>query len=70
MQGLVETGTAELYHELRGSGAPLLLITGGTGADTLDGGAGADTLIGGAGNDTYIVDNVGDIVTFTVTVTV
>ena len=31
MQGLIETGTVELYHELRGSGAPLLLITGGTG---------------------------------------
>ena len=31
MHGLIDTGTVELYHEVRGSGAPLLLITGGTG---------------------------------------
>ena len=31
MHGTIDTGTVELYHEVRGSGAPLLLITGGTG---------------------------------------
>ena len=29
----------------------------------LSGGTGADTMRGGAGNDTYVVDNAGDIVT-------
>ena len=28
--GLIQAGTAKLYHEVRGSG-PALLITGGTG---------------------------------------
>lgn len=29
--GLIDIGTTTLYHEVRGSGPPLLLITGGTG---------------------------------------
>lgn len=37
-------------------------IDGGAGSDTLDGGANADTMIGGIGNDTFYVDNIGDIV--------
>ncbi|KNH43092.1 calcium-binding protein, partial [Pseudomonas lini] len=35
----------------------------------LDGGLGTDTLIGGAGNDTYIVDNIGDVISETSTLT-
>jgi pimeloyl-ACP methyl ester carboxylesterase len=31
MSGLIDTGTTKLYHEVRGGGPPLLLITGGTG---------------------------------------
>jgi pimeloyl-ACP methyl ester carboxylesterase len=31
MGGLIDTGTTKLYHEVRGDGPPLLLITGGTG---------------------------------------
>ncbi|NRT58620.1 Ca2+-binding RTX toxin-like protein, partial [Leptothrix sp. C29] len=39
------------------------MLTGNTGANTLDGGTGSDTLAGGAGNDLYIVDAAGDVVT-------
>ncbi|WP_409276718.1 M10 family metallopeptidase C-terminal domain-containing protein [Pseudomonas defluvii] len=35
--------------------------------NVLDGRGGSDTMIGGAGNDTYIVDNIGDIVSETST---
>ena len=42
-------------------------LSGSYGSDTLDGGLGADTLNGWGGNDTYIVDNVGDIVSETST---
>jgi Ca2+-binding RTX toxin-like protein len=42
-------------------------INGGAGNDTIDGGAGNDRMTGGTGNDTYIVDNTGDIVTETST---
>jgi pimeloyl-ACP methyl ester carboxylesterase len=31
MSGLIDTGAAKLYYEMRGSGPPLLLITGGAG---------------------------------------
>jgi pimeloyl-ACP methyl ester carboxylesterase len=31
MSGLIDTGTTKLYHELRGGGPALLLVTGGTG---------------------------------------
>jgi len=44
------------------------VITGGTGADTLDGGVGGlgpDTLIGGGGSDVYYVRNANDVVTDT-----
>ncbi len=43
------------------------VLEGFTGNDTLTGGAGNDTLIGGSGNDTYIVENSGDVVTETST---
>ena len=43
-------------------------LDGLVGNDILYGGTGADTLIGGTGNDTYVVDNVGDIVTESSTV--
>ncbi|TDK54155.1 calcium-binding protein, partial [Pseudomonas moraviensis] len=42
----------------------------GNGFDNvLDGGAGADILIGGTGNDTYVVDDIGDVVSETSTLT-
>ncbi len=44
-------------------------LSGGAGNDTLDGGLGADSMSGGADNDTYVVDNTGDIVTETSTLT-
>jgi Ca2+-binding RTX toxin-like protein len=44
-------------------------ITGTSGNDTIDGLAGADTMIGGLGNDIYLVDNVGDVVVETSTLT-
>jgi pimeloyl-ACP methyl ester carboxylesterase len=31
VSGLIDTGTTKIYREVRGSGPPLLLITGGTG---------------------------------------
>ncbi|HEU4897124.1 MAG TPA: alpha/beta hydrolase [Actinomycetota bacterium] len=43
MSGLIDTGTTKLYHEVRGSGPPLLLITGGHG-DAGDWGAVVPTL--------------------------
>ncbi len=42
-------------------------LTGNTAANTLNGGLGTDTLVGDLGNDTYVVDNIGDIVTETST---
>ncbi len=36
------------------------ILEGGNGNDLLDGGAGTDTLTGGLGNDSYVVDNRGD----------
>ncbi|WP_442962680.1 calcium-binding protein, partial [Pseudomonas sp. AM14(2022)] len=44
-------------------------IYGNDGENVLDGGAGADFMVGGAGNDTYIVDNIGDVVSETSTLT-
>ncbi|MEI6268596.1 MAG: DUF4347 domain-containing protein, partial [Methylococcaceae bacterium] len=64
VDNLTLTGTAAL----NGTGNALNnILTGNTGANSLDGGAGADTLIGGLGNDTYTVDNTGDVVTETST---
>lgn len=45
------------------------ILSGDSGNDTLDGGIGTDSLSGGIGNDTYIVDNSGDTVTETSTIT-
>jgi Ca2+-binding RTX toxin-like protein len=45
------------------------IITGNIANNILTGGLGVDTLIGGAGNDTYVIDNLGDIVTETSTLT-
>ncbi len=45
------------------------IITGNIANNILNGGLGVDTLIGGMGNDTYVVDNIGDIVTETSTLT-
>ncbi|WP_013325320.1 choice-of-anchor L domain-containing protein [Gloeothece verrucosa] len=44
-------------------------LEGGIGDDLLDGGTGIDSLSGGTGNDIYIVDNSGDVVTETSTIT-
>lgn len=44
-------------------------LYGLAGNDTLDGKAGADKMLGAAGNDTYVVDNVGDKVYETTTLT-
>ncbi len=44
-------------------------IQAGSGNDYLDGSTGNDTMIGGLGNDTYVVDNAGDVVTETSTLT-
>ena len=60
IENLTYTGTGNFT----GTGNALdNVITGKTGADTLDGGIGADTLVGGAGRDVYIVDDLGDVVT-------
>ena len=42
-------------------------LDGGGGNDTLIGGAGLDRLVGGAGDDVYYVDNTGDVVSETST---
>ena len=42
-------------------------LNGGDGNDTIYGGTGIDTMVGGLGNDTYHVDNVGDTVSETST---
>lgn len=56
IETLVLTGAAR-----RGTGNALdNVISGTTGADTLDGGLGADAMNGGAGDDTYLVDNLLD----------
>ncbi|MFJ7798405.1 matrixin family metalloprotease [Pseudomonas sp. NPDC096950] len=45
------------------------VIIGNAGNNILDGGIGGDYLAGGTGNDTYIVDNVGDVISETSTLT-
>ena len=52
MSGLIDTGTTKLYHEVRGSGPPLLLVTGGTG-DADDWAAVAPALADGCTVVTY-----------------
>jgi Ca2+-binding RTX toxin-like protein len=44
-------------------------LTGNSTANILDGGSGADSLVGGLGNDTYVVDNAGDTISETSTLT-
>ncbi|PYF09763.1 Ca2+-binding RTX toxin-like protein [Rhodobacter viridis] len=44
-------------------------LQGGAGNDSLDGGLGADRMLGGAGNDVYLVDDLGDRIYETVTLT-
>ncbi|MBW4533543.1 MAG: VWA domain-containing protein [Pleurocapsa minor HA4230-MV1] len=44
-------------------------LTGADGVDTLDGGSGSDSMSGGTGDDIYVVDNAGDVVSETSTVT-
>jgi serralysin len=43
------------------------LLSGNAAANSLNGGTGIDTMIGGLGNDSYYVDNTGDVVTETST---
>lgn len=73
VENLILTGTSAingtgnaLNNTLTGNSGKNTL-NGGTGNDILDGGIGADSLVGGVGNDTYIVDNTGDVVTETST---
>jgi serralysin len=66
IEKLTLTGTTAI----NGTGNTLAnMLTGNAGANTLDGGIGADTLIGGAGNDTYVVDQSGDKVFESTTIT-
>jgi Ca2+-binding RTX toxin-like protein/subtilisin-like proprotein convertase family protein len=75
VENLTLTGTAALdgtgntlNNTIIGNAA-VNVLNGGAGNDTLDGGADADTLIGGTGNDTYVVNDIGDVVTETSTLT-
>jgi Ca2+-binding RTX toxin-like protein len=62
-------GTGNMLNNTLTGNSAANTLNGGAGDDSLDGGAGADTLIGGLGNDSYTVDNTGDVVTETSTLT-
>ncbi|MDS3860474.1 calcium-binding protein [Thermosynechococcaceae cyanobacterium BACA0444] len=62
-------GTGNALNNTIIGNAGINTLNGGMGDDYLDGGAGADNLVGGIGNDTYLVDNIGDLVTETSTIT-
>lgn len=66
VENLILTGTAAT----NGTGNTLNnTITGNSANNVLNGSTGTDNLNGGLGNDTYVVDNLGDIVTETSTLT-
>ncbi len=60
-------GTGNALNNILTGNTGANTLNGGTGNDILNGGRGADKLIGGLGNDVYVVDNVGDVVTETST---
>ncbi|BAY26846.1 hypothetical protein NIES2100_66620 [Calothrix sp. NIES-2100] len=73
LENLILTGTAaingtgnSLNNTLTGN-AGNNTLTGNSGNDILNGGSGNDTLIGGTGNDTYVVNNSGDVINETST---
>ena len=63
-----DTLNGGLGNDTLNGGIGLDSLLGGTGNDSLDGGAGADTMDGGVGNDIYIVDDVSDTVTESLTI--
>ncbi|WP_324779516.1 calcium-binding protein [Thiobacillus sedimenti] len=64
----VENLTLDGNNAINGMGNNLAnVLTGNGAANVLDGGLGADTLVGGLDNDTYVVDDQGDVVSETST---
>ncbi|AFY62725.1 calcium-binding protein [Synechococcus sp. PCC 6312] len=66
LENLILTGTTAI----NGTGNTLAnTINGNSGNNSLNGGLGADRLVGGLGNDSYVVDNTGDVISETSTIT-